>query len=180
MGNADQITTNAIFDVLSSSRRRHLLYHLYRRGMEAHLRDLAEDTAAAEFGRPLEEEQIKRIYIAFYQTHIPKLEEVGFVAYDRDEQWVELQDEVRQMARVLPNGDGTSRPWPLYYATVAVAGLVIAAATFAGVAGTTELLTTPVVAGVMSLVLLVLSFLYYWERSRQRQDYTFLERLVSE
>ena len=179
MENPDQITTDAIFDVLSSSRRRRLLFHLHRHGGEAHLRDLAEETAADEFGEPLEEEQIKRIYIAFYQTHIPKLEEVGFVSYDRDEQWVVLEDAVLDMARVLPNHTDERRMWPMSYGVIGVVALLISAVSMVNATAVGGVMTVSVVAGAVGIALIVLSAMDYMMQVRRRSDYSFLERLVN-
>lgn len=176
----DQISKDAIFEVLSSGRRRLLLYHLYRRGGEAGLRALAEDAAAIEFGEPLEEDQIKRIYIAFYQTHVPKLEDVGFVSYEPDEQHVRLEDDVIQIARVLPEESTSGRPWPVYYFVVAVIGLSIAALTYLNIGMVAEALTTPLVAALLSIVLVLLSLFYYLERRRRQSDLSFLEDIVGE
>lgn len=180
MEREDHISKDAIFEVLSSGRRRLLLYHLYRRGGEAGLRDLAEDAAAAEFGEPLEEDQIKRIYIAFYQTHVPKLEDVGFVTYEADEQHVELEDDVIQIARVLPDESPDRRPWPFYYLAVAIVGLGIAALTYVQVGMIAEVLTTPIVAGLLSIVLVLLSLIYYLEGRRRESDLSFLEGIVGD
>ncbi len=174
-----QLSKDEIFEVLSSGRRRLLLYHLYRRGGEAGLRELAEDAAAEEFDEPLDEDQIKRIYIAFYQTHVPKLEDVGFVSYAPDDQHVTLKDDVAQIARVLPDEATNDRHWPIYYLLVAIAGLLIAGVSFLEF-GFSELISTPLVATLLSILLVVLSVLYYFERRQRRTDLSFLENIVGE
>lgn len=180
MEDDNRISKDAIFEVLSSGRRRLLLYHLYRRGGEAGLRNLAEDAAAVEFGEPLEEDQIKRIYIAFYQTHVPKLEDVGFVSYDPDEQHVTLEDDVIQIARVLPEEGSTGHAWPIYYLAVAVVGLVIAGLTYLNLGMIAEIFSVPAVAALLSGLLVLLSLVYYLERRRRRADLSFLEEIVGE
>lgn len=179
MEDDQQLSKDEIFEVLSSGRRRLLLYHLYRRGGEAGLRELAEDAAGEEFGEPLDEDQIKRIYIAFYQTHVPKLEDVGFVSYAPEEQHVTLEDEVTQIARVLPDEATNDRHWPIYYLLVAIAGFLIAGVSYLEF-GFSELLSAPVVATLLSILLVILSVLYYLERRRRRTDLSFLENIVGE
>lgn len=178
MDDDDQLSKDAIFEVLSSGRRRLLLYHLYRRGGEAGLRDLAEDAAAIEFDEPPDEDQIKRIYIAFYQTHVPKLEDVGFVTYAPDDQRVTLEEDVIQIARVLPDEAASGHHWPLYYGIIAVVGLGLAV--ISSVAAAPGMLSTSTVAGVLSLLLVTLSVLYYVDRRRRRSDLSFLENLVGD
>lgn len=176
----EQLSKDAIFEVLSSGRRRLLLYHLYRRGGEAGLRSLAEDAAAVEFGEPLEEDQIKRIYIAFYQTHVPKLQDVGFVSYEPDEQHVTLEDDVIQIARVLPEDSSGGHPWPIYYGVVAVAGMIVATITYLEFGGVSDVLTTAGVAAILSIALVILSLLYYVSYYRRRTDLSFLEGIVGD
>lgn len=176
----DQISKDAIFEVLSSGRRRLLLYHLYRRGGQAGLRNLAEDAAAVEFGEPLDEDQIKRIYIAFYQTHVPKLEDVGFVSYEPDDQLVTLEDDVIQIARVLPEETSAGHPWPMYYLAVAVLGLAAAGLAYWEVGTLGALFVGPSLAVVLSILLVLLTLVYYMERRRRRSDLSFLEDIVGE
>ena len=180
MGTADQISQDDIFEVLSSSRRRHLLYFLHKHDGVANLRDLAEETASEEFGDPLEEDQIKRIYIAFYQTHIPKLEDVGFVTYNKDEQEVALTDEVRAIARVLPHSYSPGQPWPLYYLGVAAIGLVISLVTWLEVGGIDAFLSVPLVTAGLSVILVILSAWYAVEWNAQRQNHAFLDQIVAD
>ncbi len=180
MGTADQISQDDIFEVLSSSRRRHLLYFLHNYGGVANLRDLAEETAREEFGEPLDEDQIKRIYIAFYQTHIPKLEDVGFVRYDKDEQEVELTDDVRAIARVLPHSYETTHPWPLYYLGVAALGMFIAIVTWLEIGNADAFLSVPLVTAGLSIILVLLSIWYSIEWNQQRQNHGFLDQIVAE
>lgn len=180
MENTDRITTDAIFEVLSSSRRRRLLYHLYDRDGEAHLRDLAEDTAADEFGRPLEEDQIKRIYIAFYQTHIPKLEELKLISYDRDEQWVTLEDTVEELAHVLPAHPRHVSRWPLVYAFVGVISVAVGALGWMNMTWFADATTVSALALALGISLIAVSALHMWVRMHGHRDYSFLERLVNQ
>lgn len=178
MEDDDIISKDAIFEVLSSGRRRLLLYHLYRRGGDAELRKLAEDAAEVEFGVPLEEDQIKRIYIAFYQTHVPKLEDVGFVSYKADEQHVFLEDDVRQIARVLPDESKSTGQWPAYYLLVAVVGIGIAGLTYMELGSLAQIFGGPWLAIILSLALIIITISYYVSQHRSHNDLSFLEDIV--
>lgn len=177
MANTDEVDKDAIFEVLSSSRRRQLLYYLHQHGNEATLRDLAREVAITETGEPVDNDVVKRLYISLYQTHIPKLEEEGLVVYNEEEKRVELTDQVWNIAHVLDVDVNQSRQWPLYYATLAVIGIVLAAIVHFEVAFA-EILTTPIVAVAISGVLLLLTALHYHETNVKEDSYAFLETLV--
>lgn len=173
MNSTEELTKDEVYDVLSSSRRRQILYHLHRRGGRADLRELARDTAAEEVDEPVEDDVVKRFYISLYQTHVPKLEQTGLVEYNGDDKSVVLTDRVSEIARVLNVDVGPERQWPMYYAVFAMIGLLIGVGQlFWGVSVVSSL----VYAGAI----LTLAMFQYYETSIKRAEYTFLEQLVTE
>lgn len=169
----EEITKDEVFEVLSSSRRRLILYHLHRRGGEAVLRDLASDTAEAQHDGAVDDDIVKRFYISLYQTHVPKLEEVGLVQYDSDSKVVSLTDKIEEVQETLNAEPEPERPWALYYGVLAVVGSVIAAAQLLNVAPAST-------SVVFAAALLGLAGFQYYETELSQQDYHFLEQLVSE
>ena len=173
MNSTEELTKDEVFEVLSSSRRRLILYHLHRRGGRADLRTLARDTATEEVDGPVDDDVVKRFYISLYQTHIPKLEQTELVEYDSDEKSVVLTDRVSDIAHVLNVDLGSDRQWATYYAVIALVGVVI---------GIGQLLLG--ISVVSSLVfagaILSLAAFQYYETSVKRTEYTFLEQLVTE
>lgn len=176
MNSTEELTKDDVFEVLSSSRRRQILYHLHRRDGHADLRSLARDTATDETDETeetVDSDVVKRFYISLYQTHIPKLEQVGLVRYDSDDKTVTLTDRVDDVARVLNEDTDPDRQWPLYYGALALVGVAIAVA---------QLLT--VFSALPSLLfagaVMSLAAFQYYETSVKHGEYTFLERLVSD
>src|SRR6056297_1412574 len=89
MSESDQelSSLDTIFDLLSNPRRRFVLHYLKRVEEPVQLTELAAQIAAKENDVPVDEltsQQRKRAYVSLYQTHVPKLEEVGVVTYDAD------------------------------------------------------------------------------------------------
>jgi len=176
MNSTEELTKDEVFEVLSSSRRRQILYHLHRRDGRADLRTLARDTATDETDETdesVDNDVVKRFYISLYQTHVPKLEQVGLVEYDGDEKTVTLTDRVEDVARVLNEDIEPDRQWAVYYGALAVAGVAI---------GVAQLLSA--VSALPSLVFAVavmsLAAFQYYETAVKRGEYTFLERLVAD
>lgn len=88
-----ELDQDVIFDVLSSSRRRYVLYYLSQRDDPIELPELAREVAAWEMETAVEDlspQERKRVYVSLYQTHVPKLDEVGLVEYDQDSGEVRL------------------------------------------------------------------------------------------
>ncbi|WP_418286650.1 DUF7344 domain-containing protein [Halorubrum sp. DTA46] len=169
----EEITKDEVFEVLSSSRRRLILYHLHRRGGQAELRDLARDTAEAESDGDVDDGVVKRFYISLYQTHIPKLEEVGLVRYDSDSKTVSLTEKVGDVERVLDTESKGGRRWPVYYGALALFGSALAAVQlFGGAPPETSLL--------FAAALLLLAGYQYYETEMKAREYHFLERLISD
>lgn len=99
-----ELSQDVIFDVLSSSRRRYVLYYLSQRDEPVELPSLAEEVAAWETETAVEDlssQERKRVYVSLYQTHIPKLEEVGLVDYDQDSGDVDLTERSSQIQSFL-------------------------------------------------------------------------------
>lgn len=172
MNSTNALTKDEVYEVLSSSRRRQILYHLYRRGGEAELREIARDTAEAENADAVTDDVVKRFYISLYQTHVPKLEEAGLVRYDSDDKTVAMTDRVSDIERILFDRVEDDHQWERYYASLAVIGFLVAIGQMTGIA---PLATTPAFA----LTLLLLTTVQYYRTSVEEEEYAFLEKLVA-
>jgi hypothetical protein len=118
----DQLTQDTVFDILSSSRRRYVLYYLRTVGEPIELTELAEHVAAWENDCTVEEltsQQRKRVYVSMYQTHVPKLESVGLVDYDRDSGDVSLTNQAYQIDTYLSDSEQTF-PWQYLYFALSI------------------------------------------------------------
>lgn len=105
-----------VYEAVSNSRRRYVCYALLGSG-EWSLDDLATRVAAWEAGVPDEEvtdERRRRLYVALYHSHVPKLAERGIVEFDAGRETVRPGPNARDVrlalggieARVRTEGDG--------------------------------------------------------------------------
>lgn len=108
-----------VFEILSNTRRRRLLFLLSERSEAVELGELAQELANTEVGGEADRDQYKRMYISLYQTHVPKLAEYDVIEYDTDSKHVALTDRVDEILRVF-QAPVERRPWWRYYALVAV------------------------------------------------------------
>ena len=83
----NDLSLDEICHLLQNGRRRNVLRFLARHEGTAELGEIAEHIAAAENDTTVERlssDERKRVYIALYQIHVPKLADANVVDYDRD------------------------------------------------------------------------------------------------
>lgn len=122
-----QLTADAIYDMLSNSRRRYLLYHL-REFSEVSVRELSRRMAAWENNiKPsvVRSQQRKRLYTALHQTHLPHLNELGVVEYDRDCGVVKAKERLSIFEPSLEDVQAEGGRWPQYYLAVGISALFL-------------------------------------------------------
>jgi len=122
-----EISQDLAYDLLSSSRRRFVISTLRSENGSMELNELSERLAAWENDTPVEDltdQQIKRIYVSLYQTHIPKLSEAGVVSYDQDTGQISLEHTVQHLNLYIPSEGRSTVPWLHLYLGLAVVGLV--------------------------------------------------------
>jgi len=121
-----------LFQILSNSRRRYIIYYLSQGGNELSLKSLATKIAAVESDvseSDITSDERQRVYISLYQTHLPKLEEAGIVTYDEDERTVALTDDVLDSGFFWMDDaeDDRAIPWLRYYLALSVLSWVLVA-----------------------------------------------------
>lgn len=91
---------DVVFGLLSVQRRRRILAYLAEHGGESTLSDLAEHVASLENDKPvvaLSSAERKRVYVCFYQSHLPKLADAGVIEYEQARGTVRLRPEAKQL-----------------------------------------------------------------------------------
>ena len=106
-----ELTKDDLFHVLQNERRRRVLQYMLAHGKERYsMSDIAEQVSAWEHDttvRKLSSDERQRVYIALYQSHLPKLDEVGFIDYNQKRGIVEETPLINQTAPHLDRVDET-------------------------------------------------------------------------
>lgn len=162
------ISQSDVFDVLSNPRRRFVLYYLREIDESVELNELAKAIAAWENNTDeseLTDQDRKRVYVSLYQTHIPKLTDVGLVEYDQDSGTVHLTDHTSVIDDYLTDS-AASVPWHYLYLALSAIGAVVLALVWLdiGVFATVPLL---IVGGVLVGGFLVISIAHYVSMARR-------------
>ncbi|MFB6224146.1 MAG: hypothetical protein ABEH86_10810 [Haloarcula sp.] len=93
----EEFTRDDLFHVLQCRRRRLVLKYLYEYPGDkpANMSDIAEHIAALEHDTTvdaLRSKERQRVYIALYQSHLPKMDDAGVINYNQDRGLVEATE----------------------------------------------------------------------------------------
>jgi hypothetical protein len=124
------------FDILSCQRRRYVLHYLLSEEARTELGILARQLAAWENEIDREavtSKQRVRTYTALRQSHLPKMDDAGFVEFDRDRGTVELTDDGAELRVYLQVVPGDEIPWSRFYLGLSLLGVGVIGAVAWGV-----------------------------------------------
>jgi gamma-glutamylcyclotransferase (GGCT)/AIG2-like uncharacterized protein YtfP len=158
-----RLTRYEIHDVLRNERRTRVLEHLQQEREAVTLRELSEQLATLETGESPPPRNIREsVYNSLHQTHLPKLNDLGIVEYQRNRKLVTLADGSQQVnlyMETVPTNDIT---WATYYHVLGMMVLAIIGLSSVGVPAFTALSVT--VWSLLFFGLFVLSALYqFWK-----------------
>ncbi|ELY84835.1 DUF7344 domain-containing protein [Natrialba taiwanensis] len=149
----DQLSKDVIFELLKNRRRREVLTYLLEADETVTLGELAEQIAAWENDtsvNALSSDQRKRVYVALYQTHLPKMDDAGIVEYDQDRGLISLADNADLLMMYLDTDTHRQDRWDRWYAGLSVAGGLLVSAALIGLPGLTALPTVAIAGGVVA------------------------------
>jgi hypothetical protein len=95
-----QLPKDVIFGLLSAERRRRVLEYMAEHGEQTTLSDLADHIAALENDteiRLLNSQQRKRVYVALYQCHLPRMDDADILNFENARGTVELRPNAAQL-----------------------------------------------------------------------------------
>ncbi|MFP8957280.1 ArsR family transcriptional regulator [Natrialbaceae archaeon A-CW3] len=167
----ETLSKDVIFELLKNRRRREVLTYLLDAEETVTLGELAEQIAAWENDtdvNALSSDQRKRVYVALYQTHLPKMDDAGIVDYDQDRGLITLSDNADLLVMYLDTDTHQRDRWDRWYAAVSLLGAAILAAAALGVPGFAAL-PIAALAGVIVAVFLVLSAVHVFVNHRVQQ-----------
>jgi len=130
-----RLSKDVIFELLKNRRRREVLAYLLEAEETVTLGELAEQIAAWENDTEvsaLSSDQRKRVYVALYQTHLPKMDDAGIVEYDQDRGLISLADNADLLMMYLDTDTHHQDRWDRWYATLSVVGAALVTGAFLG------------------------------------------------
>ena len=160
--NGSSLTKDEIFDLLKNSRRRKIVQYLREHDGSAKLDELAEHIAADENDitvQQLSSDQRKRVYIGLYQCHLPKMDTLGVVEYEKNRGTIELQDSVSSLVPYMESMEnGTESEGDSWVIPALAAGILVPVGL--GTLGVGALSTIPPAGWTLFSVLGIVSIVF--------------------
>jgi hypothetical protein len=130
----ESIEETEIHDVLRNERRRRTIEHLRNESGTITLRELSEAIAAAESGESPPPRNLREsVYNSLHQTHLPKLDSLDVVSYDRDRKHIEIDGRARDVDLYMEVVTEYGITWAEYYRSLGVLALFAVVASEVGV-----------------------------------------------
>lgn len=118
-----------VFEILKNQRRRRVLKYLDEADEPVTISDLSEQIAAWENDKEihhLSSSERKRVYVGLYQCHLPKMDGMGIIEFNKPRGIIESGPNVDVFDEYLDmNDEGEGRPWPRYYLGLSVASVAM-------------------------------------------------------
>ncbi|AXR81275.1 DUF7344 domain-containing protein [Natrarchaeobaculum sulfurireducens] len=168
----DGLSKDVIFELLKNRRRREVLAYLLEAEETVTLGELAEQIAAWENDtdvNALSSDQRKRVYVALYQTHLPKMDDAGIVEYDQDRGLISLADNADLLMMYLDTDNHKQDRWDRWYAGLSVVGAAFVGAAILEVPPLTIVPTLGVTSAVV-FAFLLLSVVHVVTNRRREQS----------
>jgi hypothetical protein len=135
-GDERGVDQDDLFDILSNRRRRYALHALTGTGEETELGALAEQVAAWENETTVPDvtpAQRKRVYTALQQSHLPRMDEMGVVEFDKRAGTITPTEEIDEFDVYMNVVEGPDIPWSEYYLALAALSAAAVAAAWVGI-----------------------------------------------
>jgi hypothetical protein len=121
-----------IFEILKNDRRRAVLRYMGEVDSEVRLGELAEQIAAWECDKDVAQitsSERKRVYVGLYQSHLPKMADVGAISYNKPRGKIEPGEHMAFFEEYLPaESDGTESRLTVYHQAIIVCAVVLSVA----------------------------------------------------
>lgn len=109
-----RLAESEVYDILRNDRRRAVIQHLQSIPHAMTVGDLADIIAENESDESPPPRNVRQsVYVSLHQTHLPRLDEAGIVAFDSVQNEVELLDGVAAVSAYLDTSRATEScdPW---------------------------------------------------------------------
>ncbi|WP_050033495.1 DUF7344 domain-containing protein [Halorubrum halophilum] len=131
---SDILPAEQVYAILANERRRRALKQLGSVGGVVTVHELSALIAGRETGEsPPPKRCRESVYTSLVQTHLPKLEELGVIEYDRESQTVEVSRHARDVALYTEVVASAGVTWSELYRALGVVSLSVLLAALLGV-----------------------------------------------
>lgn len=128
-----------VFEMVKNERRRLTIDYLKNNPGKTSLGELSEKIAAIENDKPIKaitSKERKRVYVGLYQCHLPKMDDLDVIKFNKDRGWIELGPNAERLypyVNMDEEGDDDIAWHKLYFGLAAITGATLVLATASGV-----------------------------------------------
>lgn len=126
-----ELELDQVFEILKNQRRRYVLQYLDEVDDTVTMSDLAEEIAAWENGKDvgqLSSSERKRVYVGLYQCHLPKMDSMGVVSFNKPRGLIEAGPNAEVFDEYIDNETSEDDPaWHRLHGIAAASGFVVLA-----------------------------------------------------
>ncbi|MFC5366347.1 DUF7344 domain-containing protein [Salinirubrum litoreum] len=159
MAVTDRLDESEVYDILRNDRRRFVIEHLKQSSGRATVGSLADQLASEESGESPPPKNVRQsVYVSLHQTHLPRLDEAGVVAYDPDSKEVELLDGADAVTVYMEVVEEYGLSTNELYVALSVLGLLSVLASLVAVPGFGWVAPTLVGAGFLAIIALTATY----------------------
>ena len=154
------LTLDERFEILKNERRRFVLEYLSSADQTVALGEMADHLAAIENDTTVEDvtsSERKRVYVALYQFHLPKMDRMDVINYDKDRGEVALTEKGRSLYQEHESDQSQTEYLDILGIGVAVLGVVA----LVGVVLTQAWFAGSVILGIQTAVICVKTLAKY-------------------
>jgi predicted transcriptional regulator len=163
-------STSEAYDILSDRRRRYAVHYLKQVGGPVSVRELAEQVAAWENSKTVEEldyQERKRVYSSLTQSPLSTMEEAGIIDHAEQAKTVELTDSVEETDIYLEIVSQRDIPWSYFNLGLSIAFGALLVVHWLEI-GVVSQVSTYVVAAAIVVSFAFTAFLESLERGRTK------------
>lgn len=124
---APELSIDDRFEILKNNRRRIVLEYLQQQDDPVELSALADHVTAIENDTDVDSitsSERKRVYVALYQFHLPKMAGMDIIEYDQDRGLISLTDRGASLYTSHEDREPNDRRWDRVVAVIVAVGVV--------------------------------------------------------
>jgi hypothetical protein len=119
-----QLSQSDIFGILQNDRRRNVLKILRTQGSQS-VRSLSEEIARLEAETEDPKSSVRKsIYVSLLQTHIPKMESLDIIKFDREHDTIELLPAACNFDVYMETVKKGDIPWSQFYIGISILAIL--------------------------------------------------------
>ena len=164
---SDELSLDHTFGILKNQRRRRVLRYLHETDGQVSLSEVAEQIAAQENDKSVKQissAERKRVYVGLYQCHLPKMDSMEIVSFNKPRGTIELGEHAPDVYDYIGVDDGDADPpWHEYSIALSLCG----AGVLVGAVAVQPMTAIPIID--IAVALIIASFLSYALVSHTRE-----------